>query len=232
MRCAERIVNIKIRQTRQLLRELFVVGFFLGMKAKVLQKQGLALFQLQSHFFRLGSNAIRAESHVLAARQFLIQNHAQPLRHRLQTHLGIGLALGPSQMRGQNQPRPVPQRVLNRGQSFADTRVIHDASIFQRNIEVDAHEDHGCHSKGDHGWKAWTLAGRPLAALFKGKHDLKVSHDSKGKHDSKVSNAEPPNARRRRWLRNFVTGLCRPYSESGRARGKSIPTHCHTRRSP
>jgi hypothetical protein len=141
MRRAERIVDVEIRQTCQLLRELLVVRFFLRMKAEVLQKQRLAFFQLRGHFFRLGSDAVWAEPHVFAARQFLVEHHAQPLGHRLQAHLQIGLALGPSQMRGQNQPRPVPQGVFDGGQSFADARVVHDASVFQRNVEVDAHED-------------------------------------------------------------------------------------------
>ena len=28
-----------------------------------------------------------------------------------------------------------------RGQSFADARVVHDAAVVERNVEIDAHED-------------------------------------------------------------------------------------------
>ena len=141
MRRAERIVHVELRQTSQLLGELLVVGFLLGMKPQILQKQRLTFFQLRGNFLRLWTDTVGTEAHVFAARQFFVEHHAQPLGHRLQAHLQIRFAFGTPQMRGQNQSRPMAQRILDRGQGFADARVVHHAAVFQRNIEVDAHED-------------------------------------------------------------------------------------------
>jgi hypothetical protein len=41
----------------------------------------------------------------------------------------------------QNHPGTVPQRIFNSGQSFADTGVVNNAPVFERNIEVNAHQD-------------------------------------------------------------------------------------------
>src|ERR1022692_353229 len=141
MRRAERIIHVEVRQASQLLGELLVVRFFFGVKPQILQQQGLTLFQLRGHLLRLRSHAVGPEAHVLAASQLFVEHHAQPFRHRLQTHLQVGLAFRPAQMRSQNQSRAVAQRVLDGGQRFADARIVHNASVFQRNIEVDPHED-------------------------------------------------------------------------------------------
>jgi hypothetical protein len=44
-------------------------------------------------------------------------------------------------MRRQYQPGAVPQRVLDGGQRLADTGVIHDPAIVERDIEVNPHEN-------------------------------------------------------------------------------------------
>jgi hypothetical protein len=161
MRRAERIVHVEIRQRSQLLGELLVVRLLLGMKPQILQKQGLPLLQLHGDFLRLGSHAVRREAHVLAPRQFLVEYHAQPFGYRLQAHLGIGFALRPPQMRGQDQPCPMPQRVLDRGQGLADAGVVHNPAVFQRNIEVDPHKDAVATKRQIADGKLGHLAGRP-----------------------------------------------------------------------
>jgi hypothetical protein len=44
-------------------------------------------------------------------------------------------------MGGKDQTGAVTQRVLDAGQSFTDTRVIHNATVIERDVEVDTHED-------------------------------------------------------------------------------------------
>jgi hypothetical protein len=141
VRRAERIIDVELRQTRQLLGELVVVRFFFGVEAQVLQKQRLAFFQLSGNFLRLRPHTIGTEADVLAARQLFIEHHAQPLGDWLETHLGIRFAIGPPEVRRENQPRAVPQSVLDGGKGFADARVIDHAAVFQGNVEVDAHQD-------------------------------------------------------------------------------------------
>ena len=177
MRRAERVVDVVLGQVRQLPGELLVVGFFFGVEAQVLEQQRLALFQLRRDFLGFRADALGTEADVLAARQFLVEQHAQPLGHRLQTHLGIGLALGPAQVRSQNQARPVAQRIFDGGQGFADAGIVHDAPVFQRHVEIDAHENAVAverkitNGKLGHGWSSslqeivkWRGRPRPRAA--------------------------------------------------------------------
>src|SRR5581483_5466789 len=60
--------------------------------------------------------------------------------HGLQAHLGIGLALGTAQVRGQDQARAVAQGIFDSGQSLTDAGVVHDAAVVEGYIEIDAHE--------------------------------------------------------------------------------------------
>ena len=60
----------------------------------------------------------------------------------LQAHLGIGLALRPAEVRGQDDGRaPAFERVLDRRQRRADARVVADDAVLERDVEVDADED-------------------------------------------------------------------------------------------
>src|SRR4029077_10710240 len=90
---------------------------------------------------RLGTDAIRRETHVFAPRQFLVEQHSQTLGDRLQAHQRIWFSLGPSKMGSQDQTRAMAECVLDRGQSFPDARVVHDPSILQRDVEVHTHEN-------------------------------------------------------------------------------------------
>ncbi len=74
-------------------------------------------------------------------RRYVVEQNAQPLGHRLQAHLRIRLALGTPKVGGQNQPSAMPQRVLDGGQRLADAGVVHDATVVERNVEVDPHEN-------------------------------------------------------------------------------------------
>ena len=141
MRRTKRIIDEEISKTRQLLGKVLVVGLFFRVKAKILQQQRLTFFELHSDLLRFGTHTVRAEAHIFAACQFLIQDHTQPLGNRLQTHLQIRFSFGPAQVRSENQSRSVPQRIFDGGQGFADTGVVHNSSVFQWNIEVDAHKD-------------------------------------------------------------------------------------------
>ena len=138
---AESVVDVVVREAGELLGELGVVGFFFGVEAEVLQQQGLALFQLPGHLLGFGADAVGAESYVFSARQFLVQQHAQTLGCRLEAHRGIGFSLGPAEMGDQNQPCSVAESVFDGGEGFADAGVVDDAAIFERDVEVDAHED-------------------------------------------------------------------------------------------
>ncbi len=111
------------------------------MEAEVFEQQRLAFLELERHFFGFGPNALWAETDIFAARQFLVEQHAQTLGDGLETQLGIGLAFGTAEVRREDKAGAVTQSVLDAGQGFADARVVHDAAVVERDVEVDAHED-------------------------------------------------------------------------------------------
>src|SRR5579863_5601468 len=141
MRGPESIVHIEVSETRQLLGELFVIGFFLRVKTEILQKQGLSFFQLASDLLGFRTDAFGRESDVLTTRQFLIEKHAQALGHRLETQHAVGLALGTAEVGSKNEPRAVTQGVFNGWERFSDAGIVHDPAVLHGHIEIDAHEN-------------------------------------------------------------------------------------------
>ena len=78
---AERVVDVDLRQRRQLARKLVVVRFLLGVKAQVLQQQHLPFTQLSDQLAHAVADAVVGEDHVAAE---------QPREHRarrFQRHL-------------------------------------------------------------------------------------------------------------------------------------------------
>jgi len=138
---AEGIVDIEIGELGELPGKILVVLFFLGVKTEVLEQQRLAFLEFERHFFGFGPNALGAEANVFAARQFFIEQHPQTLGDGPEAQLWIGLAFGTAQVRREDETRAVAQSILDGGQGFADARVVHDASVVERDVEVDPHED-------------------------------------------------------------------------------------------
>src|SRR5450759_3784863 len=138
---AEGVVDVEIGELGELLRKMFVVGFFLGVEAEVFEQQRLAFLELERHFFGFGPNALGAEADVFAARQFFVEHHAQTLGNGLEAQLWIGLAFGTAEVRREDEAGAVSQSVLDAGQGFADAGVVHDAAVVERDVEVDTHED-------------------------------------------------------------------------------------------
>ena len=124
-----------------MLGKFLVIRFFFRMESEVLKQQSLSLLQFASHFFCFEPNTVGTKAHVFAARQFSIEQHAEAFGHRLQTHFRIRLALGASQMRSQNEPCAVTQRVFNAGQCLADACVVDDAAVIERDVEIHTHKN-------------------------------------------------------------------------------------------
>jgi hypothetical protein len=68
------------------------------------------------------------------------QQLAQPLGRRLQRELGLAV-LRPAEVRGEQQPGPALAQPLDRRQRGADARVVGDAAVRERDVEVDPQED-------------------------------------------------------------------------------------------
>ena len=139
---AEGIVYVIIGQLSQRTGEGLVVGFFFWMEAQVLEQQSLSALKPRRKLFRFNPDAVRREADVTATLQYIIEQHPQTLRYRLEAHPGIWLSLGTSEMRCQNQLRAIANCVFQCGKSFPDTRVVGHPPFFgKRDVEVDAYKE-------------------------------------------------------------------------------------------
>ena len=135
MRRAERVVDVEVAQTCQLLREGVVVLLLLFVKAKVLKQKHVAVLQLRDLLARLRADA------VLRERDRTPKQLRQVLGHGSKAVLLDALALRPSQMRREDDTRAVVNRVLNRRQRGTYARVVLDHAVLHRHVEVNADKD-------------------------------------------------------------------------------------------
>src|SRR5205085_2857029 len=70
------------------------------------------------------------------------QKSAQMLRHRRERIVGLKLPFGrPPEVRGDHDRRAFVERVLYAGQRGANARVVADAAVLYRDVEIRANED-------------------------------------------------------------------------------------------
>ena len=137
MRGAERVVDVQaVAERRERSRELRIVLLFVCMEPQVLQEhdavRGMDFVDGLSRFV---ADAVGGKHHGT------VEEIGQAIRHRSQAHLRIRLAFRPAQMAGEDDRRAAVEREPDRGQRGADPRVVADALVLQRHVEVDAHED-------------------------------------------------------------------------------------------
>src|SRR5947207_3129082 len=135
------------------------------MEAQILKKQRLSLLEFERHLLGLGADTVRTEANVLASCEVAIKHHSETFSHRLETHFWIGLALGTSKMRSQNQTRSMSKSVLDGGQCLAHARVVHNAAVVEGNVEVNPHENAAVGDGEVSNRKFRHDAQRPLAAI-------------------------------------------------------------------
>jgi len=134
---AEGVVHPDVAEPGQLAGEGVVVRLLLGVEAQVLEEQDVTVLEVLHQLADAVADAVVGEDDVL------VEELRQPGGRRLQREAGavLRLALGPAQVRGEDEPRAGPQRVLERGQRGADARVVGHAPLrVERDVEVHAHE--------------------------------------------------------------------------------------------
>ena len=137
MRRAERVVDVDVGERCQLLRERRVVLFLLGMEAKVLEQD-----HLRSARHAPRRRRWRAGSPTQSSANDTSRFSSSPRRAATGCRLNSGcrLALRPPEMRGEDDGRTALQRVLDRRQRRRDAGVVGDATVLDRDVEVDADE--------------------------------------------------------------------------------------------
>ena len=140
---AEGIVDVEIRQRRELPRELGIVARLSRLEAHVLEHQYVAVAQLLHQRRDLVADHRRRQRH-LRARQL-----AQAIRHRRERQLRRAFAFWSAQMGDQHQACAARAQLFDRRQRRGDARVVADernatgrgvAVRSQRHVEVHAHE--------------------------------------------------------------------------------------------
>ena len=138
VRAAEGVVDVDVAQRGELLGEGRIVGLLFRVEAEVLQQQGLAGLELLRHLQRDVADAVGREGDVLRDVEHLLQQLAQARDQRAQAHGLDRLALGPAEVRAENDLGLVAQRVLDGRQRLADASVVGDDAVLQRDVEVHA----------------------------------------------------------------------------------------------
>src|SRR5205085_5040737 len=126
VRRTESVANeYAIAERRELLGKRFVVLFFFGMKTDVFQKQHATVAQALALGLGIGAYAILGE--VDGPLEEILELRS----HRGQRIFGIGPALGTAEVGRQNQSASLLDGQTQRGQSFADTRVVRNDAVLQ-----------------------------------------------------------------------------------------------------
>src|SRR5207247_8247712 len=132
MRRTERVVHVQIAERGEYLRQLGIVFFLARPEASVLDERDTAARQPARR-----GDARGGIGNELDGRAEQLLEIGDDLLQRV---LRVGAALGPSQMRQQDDARAFVPQVLDRGQRGTQARVIGDLAVFERDVEVDAYE--------------------------------------------------------------------------------------------
>jgi hypothetical protein len=107
---------------------------------------------LQQHDATVGRRTHRGPRlvAVLGQRDLGAEQLAETPRDGAERVLRLGLALGPAQVRGDDDPRPRLAQLLQRGDGGADATVVGDPRSVERDVEVRA-DEHGApgHALGE-----------------------------------------------------------------------------------
>ena len=133
----ERVVHVQVGEIRELLRERRVVLLLFLVEADVLEHDEVVALGARRGDRLHGrlADAVLGEGHLA------LQQRRQVIGHRLQAELGARPALRPPEVRREDHRRAVLQRVRDGGQRRPHPRVVLDAPLLDRDVEVDADED-------------------------------------------------------------------------------------------
>src|SRR5574341_1329409 len=131
MRRTKGVVHINVAEPSQLLGELSVVCFLFSMEAQIFEQQNISILQSVGLTQYLFTHTVGRHLNLFPKKS------TESCCHRLETHLGVGLAFRPAKVRCKQNSRSLGQSVLNGRKTGSDAGVIRDlASFIEGNIEV------------------------------------------------------------------------------------------------
>jgi hypothetical protein len=131
---AEGVVDVHVAQLRQLLGEPGVVAGLLRVEAEVLQQEDVPGPE------RGRGPRCRGADAVVRGRDRATEQLGEAPGHRRHAQLLDDLPLGTAEVGHEDDRAALTLQVGDRGQRGADARVVDDAPVFERHVEVDAHE--------------------------------------------------------------------------------------------
>jgi len=134
VRRREGVVDEDVAQGRDLFGEVGIVLFLAGMEARVLQQKHVAIFQCIHGGFRLGAHTIFGESDIAA------DGCAQGRHERLQRHGWHDFALGPVEVRQDDDLGALFRQFADGGGLALDAGGVGDDAVLHRHIQVGAHQ--------------------------------------------------------------------------------------------
>ena len=134
---AERVVHVDVAVRGQDASEAVVVGLLARVEAQVLEQRDLTAAQIADDLAGAVADRLVGQ-HDLAAEQL-----GQAGGHRLERELGLDLAVGPAEVRAEDDAGLALDEVADGRQHRGDARVVGDLAVRlrQRDVEVDADED-------------------------------------------------------------------------------------------
>ena len=133
MRRAEGVVHVRVERGGEGLRERRIVALLLGMEADILQQERLAEGRGADLLGDLVADAVRGEGDAVS------EELREALGDRRKAERIVG-ALRAAQMRADPDHRPAVQERAHRGKRRADARVVRDAAVLDRDVQVRAEE--------------------------------------------------------------------------------------------
>ncbi len=112
---AECIVDVDLGERGEGLGEGGIVGFLFGVIAKVLKQEDLTGFKLAGELFCDFADAIGREGHIDGVAQLFVEQLTQADDDGTQRVLGIRLALGTAEVRGEDDLGAVAESIFNGG---------------------------------------------------------------------------------------------------------------------
>src|SRR5688572_17444244 len=130
----ERVVDVEVAERREGLRQLGIVLFFAGMKARILENKDLAVGEGLCRRYRgvAGGTALEPD--------WAFGKRGEVARHWSYGVLRVRPALWPTEVREEDNACTSIREINDCGQCRANSSVVADVSIFERDVEVDAYE--------------------------------------------------------------------------------------------
>jgi hypothetical protein len=162
----ERIVHVHVAELGKLFGEVRVVLFFLLVEAEIFQQQDVPVLEFRGGLFDFQADTVAGKAdRRMGVRRLLIRvahdvqigdiaaigvrvrnslalvdQLPQPLGHRLERVFRLRAALGPAQVRHQDQPPATLDHALDRRHGLHDPAVVGDMPAVQRHVEINPHQ--------------------------------------------------------------------------------------------